>query len=113
MNKLVTKIATVLVALFISMNALGNGEDVTIMIAGADGTISFAVDYSADAFLLAGFDESPLVLDVTDEEAPVIVSYISVETGNDFAAYTALDSGSSIFAASAGSFIEVDQIDLY
>ena len=79
MRNLVAKIVSVFAVVFMSMNALGSGEDVTIMIAGVDGTIHFSVDYASDAFLLAGFEEAPLVLDVTNEEAPFIVDYVSVE----------------------------------
>lgn len=113
MRNLVAKIVSVFAVVFMSMNALGSGEDVTIMIAGVDGTIHFSVDYASDAFLLAGFEEAPLVLDVTNEEAPFIVDYVSVEIGTDTAAYAAFDTGASVYAATPDSFIEVNEIDLY
>jgi len=97
-----------------SIQATGNYSDITILVADQTGVINYEVEYAASAFLLVGFDSSPLLLDITDPGAPVyIAAYQEIQTSLDMGALVAMDSGRNIFACGENQLIDVVEIDLY
>ena len=116
MNKAFKLIIVSVVALttFTSIQATGEYNDITILVADEAGMINHDVKYAASAFLLLGFDSAPLLLDITDPAAPIyIAQYQKLQTPLDNGALLVLDSGSSIFACGEDLIIDVASIDLY
>jgi len=98
-------------AMVSGFSASATNGDISILVADQDGTLNFSVDYAANAFLLVGFETSPIILDVSNEEAPVFLSGLEIETASDIGCYLSLDQDADIFATS--EIIEVAEIDLY
>ena len=109
-NKLILMSLTVF-AMISGFSASASNNDITIIVAEQDGTLNFSVDYAASTFLLVGFDVSPLILDVTNEEDPVFLTAMVIDVADDVGCFVALETGVDIFATS--DIIEVNEIELY
>ena len=82
------------------------------IVADESGAATFETNEDAENYLVLGFDEAPVVLDVTDPEQPSVVSGAAIEKEDDVAVLVTSEAGRVIHAADESAIKQVNTIEL-
>ena len=93
--------------------AYASEGEAEVVIAEETGLLAMQAGQEDGFFLLVGFDSEPLVLDVSDTKAPVLLTgYSILDIGSELAAYVSLTADSSVFASGLNQVVEISFIEV-